>query len=295
MGSNVLNSIDEHVEHDGKGKTRTTRCRHCNKLFTSRSKDRWRQHMRGCNSLPSEYRLSFSSYDCKPYARMSLNTPQAISEPPATPALRPASKSTPHSPMSPNSSITGDNDIPSTDIAIASRSSPPRIENSLLRIDEPTTDAASGSIGAETTAFLRQNSDEMTEILLIHGPCSFVRSTWTGGNITKADLLREVQSLAVEEEISLVTHESNHEGTILDWLLNAKENEIIVLCWVGRLSDSPTIVRALELINNRVIIVNPVGVNHGTLPSTIVGVLSGFGQLSFTLALAAAKNLNAKS
>lgn len=53
------------------------------------------------------------------------------------------------------------------------------------------------------------------------------------GDATKADLLREVQNLAVEEEISMITHESNHEGTILDWLLNAKENEIIVLCWVG--------------------------------------------------------------
>lgn len=106
--------------------------------------------------------------------------------------------------------------------------------------------------------------------------------------------MREVQSLAVKEEISLVTHESNHEGTILDWLLSAKENEVIVLCWVGRLSDSPTIVRALELIKNRIIIVSPVGVNHGTLPSTVVGVLTGFGQLSFTLALAAAKNLNAQ-
>ncbi|KAG7378678.1 hypothetical protein PHYPSEUDO_009783 [Phytophthora pseudosyringae] len=102
-----------------------------------------------------------------------------------------------------------------------------------------------------------------------------MRSVWTGGDVPKADLLREVQNLAVEEEISLVSHESNHEGTILDWLLNAKENEVIVLCWVGRLSDSPTISRALELINNRVIIVSPKGVEHGTLPSTVVGVLSG--------------------
>ncbi|POM66660.1 PhosphoLipase D-like protein [Phytophthora palmivora] len=128
--------------------------------------------------------------------------------------------------------------------------------------------------------FLHSPSDEITEILLIYGPCSFMRSTWTGGEITKADLLRDVHNLAVEDDISLVTHESNHEGTILDWLLNAKENEIIVLCWVGRLSDSPTILRAFELINNRVIVISPIGVNHGTLPPTVVGVLSGFGQLS---------------
>ncbi|KAG3200013.1 hypothetical protein PC128_g4877 [Phytophthora cactorum] len=78
----------------------------------------------------------------------------------------------------------------------------------------------------------------MTEILLIHGPCSFTRSTWTAGNITKAGLLR----------------------AILDWLLNAKENEIIVLYCVGSLTDSPTILRDLELINNRVIVVSLNGV-----------------------------------
>ncbi|KAF1777936.1 hypothetical protein GQ600_18158 [Phytophthora cactorum] len=46
-------------------------------------------------------------------------------------------------------------------------------------------------------------------------------------------MLQLVDVLAVEEEISLVTHESNHEGAILDWLLNAKENEIIVLYCVA--------------------------------------------------------------
>ncbi|OWZ06797.1 hypothetical protein PHMEG_00020904 [Phytophthora megakarya] len=170
----------------------------------------------------------------------------------------------------------------------STKASSPATENSLLRAADVTNE----SVAAAATDFLEQTSDSITEILLIHGPCSFVRSTWTGGNITKADLLREVHNLAVEDEISLVTHESNHEGTIVDWLLNAKENEIIVLCWVGRLSDSPTTLRALELINNRVIIVSPIGVNHGVLPSSVVGVLSGFGQLSFGLALAAAKNLS---
>ncbi|KAL3666019.1 hypothetical protein V7S43_008812 [Phytophthora oleae] len=299
MSSNALSSVDEHVVHEGKGKTRTTRCRHCNKRFTSRSKDRWRQHMRGCNSLPSEFRLYFSSYDRKPYARLSLTTSEATSEatskPPASPAPSSESKPAPISPVASISSVTGGNDTPTTAFATAASSSPPPAENSLLRVDDATTDtAASGSVAAEATAFLQQNPDESTEILLIHGPCSFVRSTWTGGNVTKADLLREVQSLAVEEEISLVAHESNHEGTILDWLLNAKENEIIVLCWVGHLSDSPTILGALELIKNRTIVVSPIGVNHGTLPSTVVGVLTGFGQLSFSLALAAAQNLNAQ-
>ncbi|KAG4053346.1 hypothetical protein PC123_g11506 [Phytophthora cactorum] len=96
-------------------------------------------------------------------------------------------------------------------------------DNSLLRAADATLDSGAA------TDFLHRPCDEMTEILLIHGPCSFTRSTWTAGNITKAGLLRE-------------------------------ENEIIVLYCVGSLTDSPTILRDLELINNRVIVVSLNGV-----------------------------------
>ncbi|KAE8901760.1 hypothetical protein PF005_g27092 [Phytophthora fragariae] len=289
-----MGAIDEHVVHDGKGKTRTTRCRHCSKLFTSRSKDRWRQHMRGCDSLPPEFRHLFSSYERKPYARLSLSVSEAASEAPleqpASPGPCSESDSAPSSPVTPASVVSSPNVTEVTPAPAVGSSSPPAAENSLLRAVDPVF----SSVAASATDFLGQNSEKMTEILLIHGPCSFMRSAWTGGDVTKADLLREVQNLAVEQGVSLVTQESNHEGTILDWLLNAKENEVIVLCWVGRLLDSPTVLRALELIRNRVVIISPRGVDHGVLPSSVVGVLSGFGQLSFNLALAAAKNLNAQ-
>ncbi|KAG6578092.1 Phospholipase D A [Phytophthora cinnamomi] len=288
-------AIDEHVVHDGKGKTRTTRCRHCSKVFTSRSKDRWRQHMRGCDNLPADFRRLFSSYERKPYARLSLGlseaAPEAQAEHPVSPAPSYEPNSASSSPVTPTPFVTRVDVTDVTPAPAVGGLSPPVAENSLLRAEE---DPVAESAAASSSGFLTCNSEKMTEILLIHGPCSFMRSAWTGGDVTKADLLREVQNLAVEQEISLVTHESNHEGTILDWLLNAKENEIIVLCWVGRLSGSPTILRALELVKNRVIIVSPRGVDHGALPSAVVGVLSGFGLLSFNLALAAAKSLNAQ-
>ncbi|RLN44618.1 hypothetical protein BBJ29_001180 [Phytophthora kernoviae] len=176
-----MNKIDAHVKHYGKGKTRETRCAHCDRLFASRSKDRWRQHMRGCSRVPLEDRQYFTNIERRAFGR---------------------------------------------------------------------------------------------------------------GEVSKADLLSEVQTLATEAEVSLSTHESNHEGTILDWLLNARENEIIVLCWVGPLSDSPMIVRALELVKNPVIVVSTKGVEHGALPSTVVGVMSGFGLQSIELALIAAKNIS---
>ncbi|KAJ8524993.1 hypothetical protein ON010_g16123 [Phytophthora cinnamomi] len=240
--------------------------------------------MRGCDNLPADFRRLFSSYERKPYARLSLGlseaAPEAQAEHPVSPAPSYEPNSASSSPVTPTPFVTRVDVTDVTPAPAVGGLSPPVAENSLLRAEE---DPVAESAAASSSGFLTCNSEKMTEILLMHGPCSFMRSAWTGygaftagdGDVTKADLLREVQNLAVEQEISLVTHESNHEGTILDWLLNAKENEIIVLCWVGRLSGSPTILRALELVKNRVIIVSPRGVDHGALPSAVVGVLSG--------------------
>ncbi|KAG3109489.1 hypothetical protein PI124_g13248 [Phytophthora idaei] len=250
-----MSSIDEHVVHDGKGKARTTRCRHCNKLFASRIKNRWSKHMRGCDRLSPQLRHYVSGYDHKPYSRnLSEAGPEAVSKPPTSPARSYDPESASGSHHTSITGVTGANATPSVPIASSTKSSSPPADNSLLRAADATLDSGAA------TDFLHRPCDEMTEILLIHGPCSFTRSTWTGGNVTKAGLLREVQHLTVEEEISLVMHEPNHEGAILDWLLNAKENEIIVLCCVGSLTDSPTILRDLELINNRVIVVSLNGV-----------------------------------
>ncbi|KAF4324026.1 hypothetical protein BBO99_00002528 [Phytophthora kernoviae] len=218
-----MNKIDAHVKHYGKGKTRETRCAHCDRLFASRSKDRWRQHMRGCSRVPLEDRQYFTNIERRAFGRprLSLTASEAASEHLQSPMKN-------HEP-----------------------------EEEELEETEPT------EVG-----------------------------TTLGGEVSKADLLSEVQTLAAEAEVSLSTHESNHEGTILDWLLNARENEIIVLCWVGPLSDSPMIVRALELVKNPVIVVSTKGVEHGALPSTVVGVMSGFGLQSIELALIAAKNIS---
>ncbi|RLN87712.1 hypothetical protein BBJ28_00014899 [Nothophytophthora sp. Chile5] len=199
-----MTKIDEHVIHAGKGKARTTKCAHCDKVFASRSKDRWRQHMRGCESVPPEARRYFASIERRPFGGPRLST---------TPSEAPSEQQ-----------IAGD-----------------------------TMEVATATIATAIPVQTSQIVNGITEVLLIHGPCSFVRGSWAGGNVSKMDLQREVQTLAAEAEVSLVTHDSNHEGQILDWLLNAKASEVIV---------------------------SPFGLANGC-----------FGQQSIELALAAAKNL----
>ncbi|KAF1772220.1 hypothetical protein GQ600_13776 [Phytophthora cactorum] len=169
-----MSSIDEHVVHDGKGKARTTRCRHCNKLFASRSKNRWSKHMRGCERLSPQLRHYVSGYDHKPYSRnLSEAGPEAVLKPPTSP----------YAVTIPNRRL----------VAIIRQLLVLRCQrytfcsyrfkhqklfapadNSLLRAADATLDSGAA------TDFLHRPCDEMTEILLIHGPCSFTRSTWTG-------------------------------------------------------------------------------------------------------------------
>lgn len=108
--------------------------------------------------------------------------------------------------------------------------------------------------------------------------------------------MERVQVEAERLGLSLTTRESNHEGTILDLVLNAQRP--IVLFWngtsddqwrlsdhlssklepfsTGRLSDSPMIVCALQAVAVPVILVsNSSSTDHGPLPSSVKGVLSG--------------------
>ncbi|KAG7393449.1 hypothetical protein PHYBOEH_006077 [Phytophthora boehmeriae] len=330
-----MNKIDAHVKHYGKGKTRETRCAHCDRLFASRSKDRWRQHMRGCSRVPLEDRQYFTTIERRAFgrSRLSLTTSEAASDhlqspvksrepeeqepeetavgaarsdtdnsarvtsspivtsgsPPSSPVVVTTASPSLHSAAAPVASSPGFTIAGSNgQVAAAPAPASPAAEE-MTAATEPETAAAAAA------AVLAEPANDVTEVLLIHGPCSFVRNGWTGGAVSKADLLSEVQTLAAEAEVSLSTHESNHEGTILDWLLNARENEIIVLCWAGPLSESPMVVRALEIVKNPVIVVSTKGVEHGTLPSTVVGVMSGFGLQSIELALVAAKNISSST
>ncbi|KAL4110417.1 hypothetical protein PRIC1_002108 [Phytophthora ramorum] len=134
-------------------------------------------------------------------------------------------------------------------------------------------------------------SDHMVDVLLLQGPCSFVRNIWTGGDVKREELQQQIQDLADKLEIVVKNRNYDSETIILKMLLEAREDQVVVLCWNISLSQSPFIVHALELIRSRVIIVSPSNVEHGPLPANVVGVLSGFRNHSLSLALNAAVNL----
>lgn len=55
-----MTTIEHEVVHRGKGKLRSTSCRHCLRTLSSPSKARWRQHMRGCEACPERIRRHFA-------------------------------------------------------------------------------------------------------------------------------------------------------------------------------------------------------------------------------------------
>ncbi|KAF4144932.1 hypothetical protein GN958_ATG05861 [Phytophthora infestans] len=144
---------------------------------------------------------------------------------------------------------------------------------------------------SRTEGIVSSKDGALVNVLLLQGPCSFVRGVWTGGNIGRKELHRQIQAQADDLKIVIKDRDYYSEKIILQTLLEAREDQTIVLCWNISLSKSPLVVHALELIQSRVIIVSPSNVEHGPLPANVVGVLSGFWNQSISLALSVAAKL----
>lgn len=132
----------------------------------------------------------------------------------------------------------------------------------------------------------------------------------------KHELLVDIHNVAAQIGVSVSCHDSNHEGEILDWLLESEPTTAIILCWNGNdeyggqqcnlrkshrthlsldllmcvyraapLSESPMVRRALEQLDqNQVIVVSPLGIEHGPLPASVCGVLTGTAMYMFAIA-----------
>ncbi|KAL3666020.1 hypothetical protein V7S43_008813 [Phytophthora oleae] len=138
----------------------------------------------------------------------------------------------------------------------------------------------------------RISSDKArVDVLLLQGPCTFVRGVWTGGDVKQQELHEQIQAQAADLGVVVKDREYFSEKVILQMLLEARKDQVIVLYWNISLSKSPFVVHALGLVQARVLIVSPNNVEHGPLPSNVVGVLSGFWNQSVSLALSAAANI----
>ncbi|TYZ60591.1 hypothetical protein PybrP1_004535, partial [[Pythium] brassicae (nom. inval.)] len=119
------------------------------------------------------------------------------------------------------------------------------------------------------------------DILLLQGPCSYMRDTAIGcvrvkvaTDKRKHELLGELEAAAAQIGANVRCRDSNLEGDILEWLLSADAGSSIVLCWNSRLSESPLVLRALQALDSDVVVVSPLGVEHGPLPASVRGVIS---------------------
>ncbi|GLD92651.1 hypothetical protein PINS_up001230 [Pythium insidiosum] len=74
-----------------------------------------------------------------------------------------------------------------------------------------------------------------SDILVIQGPCTYVRGKWVHSSRawTQDDVERALFETASQFGSSFSLRHSNHEGDIVDWLLNAPPTARIVLNWNG--------------------------------------------------------------
>ena len=69
-----------HVTATGKGRTREVKCNYCFDVFTSHNKDRWKQHIRTCESATASVRALFPVKS----KQKPVTTPSETEHPPST-------------------------------------------------------------------------------------------------------------------------------------------------------------------------------------------------------------------
>lgn len=115
------------------------------------------------------------------------------------------------------------------------------------------------------------------------------------GSGTLADIQASLDSLAQELSLAIDFRQSNHEGDLLDWLHEAREEASAVIINAGAYTHSSIAIRdAVAAIGIPVVEVHLSNVHareefrqHSYLAPVALGAISGFGPQSYLLALRA--------
>ena len=115
------------------------------------------------------------------------------------------------------------------------------------------------------------------------------------GSGTLADIQASLDSLAQELSLAIDFRQSNHEGDLLDWLHEAREEASAVIVNAGAYTHSSIAIRdAVSAIGIPVVEVHLSNVHaredfrkHSYLAPVALGAISGFGPQSYLLALRA--------
>ncbi len=122
------------------------------------------------------------------------------------------------------------------------------------------------------------------------------------GSGTLADIQASLEGLAQELGLAIDFRQSNHEGDLVDWLHEAREEASAVIINAAAYTHSSIAIRdAVAAIGIPVVEVHLSNVHareefrqHSYLAPVAIGAISGFGPQSYLLALRALHAINAQ-
>jgi 3-dehydroquinate dehydratase-2 len=115
------------------------------------------------------------------------------------------------------------------------------------------------------------------------------------GTTTLAEIRQRVETLAAELRLECEFRQTNHEGTMVDWIQEAYQREAAVIINPAGLSfGSIPVVDALKLIGKPIVEVHISNIHqrdeqhrHSSISLTATGVICGLGGGGYLLALRA--------
>ncbi|HEX9284043.1 MAG TPA: type II 3-dehydroquinate dehydratase [Nitrospirales bacterium] len=139
----------------------------------------------------------------------------------------------------------------------------------------------------------------VTKILILHGPNLNLlgsRETEVYGTVTLEGINRDLESLARELDVTLMIHQSNGEGELVEWIQKAKGQFDALVINPGAYTHTSIALRdAVAGVGIPTIEVHLSNIyrreefrQHSYIAGVALGQISGFGPDSYTLGLWAA-------